>query len=73
MKDLNLTLDAASSIRSMALSGKNLSVIYLSDILTAAIKASSVILTLWCASYLSLKPLSISIASSLVGSPTTMG
>ena len=40
------TLDAASSIKSIALSGKNLSVIYLTDILTAASIASSVIFTL---------------------------
>ena len=43
---LNLTLDADSSIKSIALSGKNLSVIYLIDKSTAATMASSVIFTL---------------------------
>ena len=40
---LNLTLDADSSIKSIALSGKNLSVIYLIDKSTAATMASYVI------------------------------
>ena len=39
------TLEEASSIKSMALSGKNLSFKYLLDILTAATKASSEIFT----------------------------
>ena len=52
----------------MALSGKNLSFIYLFDNLTAEYMASSVIFTLWCASYLSLNPFIILIASSSVGS-----
>ena len=38
---------AASSIKSMALSGRNRSVIYRSDNCTAAMIASSLILTLW--------------------------
>ena len=46
MYALSLTLLAASSIRSMALSGRNLSGIYLSDNSTAALSASSVILAL---------------------------
>ena len=41
-----LTREAASSIKSIALSGKNLSLIYLTDKLTAASMASSVIFTL---------------------------
>ena len=40
------TLDAASSTTSIALSGKNRSVIYLLDKVTAAFNASSVILAL---------------------------
>ena len=39
-----LTIALASSIKSIALSGKNLSVIYLSDKVAAAITALSVIL-----------------------------
>ena len=41
----NFALDAASSIKSIALSGKNLSLMYLVDIVTAASIASSVIFT----------------------------
>ena len=70
---LSLTADAASSTRSIALSGKYLSAIYLDESLTALLIASSVIFTLWCASYLSRRPLKISIASSSVGSPTVTG
>ena len=57
----------------MALSGKYLSPIYLVESLTADSIASSVIFTLWWASYLSLMPLSISIASSCEGSSTITG
>ena len=64
------TLDAASSTTSIALSGKNRSVIYLLDKDTAAFNASSVILALWNASYRSRKPFRISRASSSLGSPT---
>jgi len=42
----SLTLEPASSIKSIALSGKNLSVIYLTDKSTAAFIAPSVIFTL---------------------------
>ena len=42
----NLTFEPASSIKSIALSGKNLSVMYLTDKSTAASIASSVIFTL---------------------------
>ena len=43
--DVLFTLEDASSIRSIALSGKNLSVIYLSESFTAQAIASSVIIT----------------------------
>ena len=69
----SLTLEADSSIRSIALSGRKRSAIYLEDSFTAASIASSVIFTLWWASYLSLKPLRICIASSSLGSPTLTG
>ena len=60
-------LEAASSIRSIALSGRNLSLIYLSLKLAAATRALSEILTLWWTSYFSLSPLSIEIVSSTEG------
>ena len=69
----SLVLEEASSIRSIALSGRNLSLIYLLESLTAAHTASSVITTLWCSSYLGLSPISMSIASSSVGSSTLTG
>ena len=50
------------------MSGKNLSVIYLLESLTAATIASSEIINLWCSSYFGFKPLIISIDSSSVGS-----
>ena len=62
------SLAALSSIRSMALSGKNLSVIYRLDSSTAAIIASSLIRTWWCVSYLSFRPLKMEMASSTEGS-----
>ena len=65
--------DAASSIRSTVLSGKNLSEIYLEDRFTAATIASSVILTPWKSSYFSFNPLRIVIASSIDGSFTITG
>ena len=69
----SLALDAASSIKSIALSGKYLSLIYLTDNLTAASIASSVIFTLWWASYLSLIPFKIVIVSFSDGSLTVTG
>ena len=69
----SLTAEAASSIRSMALSGRFLSLIYLSESSTAALIASGVTVTLWCSSYLLTIPLRISVASSLVGSSTLTG
>ena len=55
------------------MSGKNLSLMYLTDILTAASIAWSVIFTPWCASYLSLIPFKIVIVSFSVGSFTVTG
>ena len=60
-------------MRSMALSGRYLSVMYLSESVAAAIIASSVMTTLWCASYLSRRPRSISTVSSTEGSSTWTG
>ena len=57
----------------MALSGKYLSFIYLTDKLTAEFIASSVIFTLWCASYLSRIPSNIFMVSSADGSNTVTG
>ena len=54
----------------MALSGKNLSEMYLSAILTADAIAWSVKRTPWWTSYLSLRPSRISIASDSLGSST---
>ena len=60
----------ASSTKSIALSGKNLSVIYLSDNVAAATKALSLIVTPWNISNLSFKPRSIVIVSWTFGSLT---
>ncbi len=65
--------DAASSIRSIALSGKNLSVIYRLEKFTAETMASSVMRTPWKSSYFSAIPRRIAIASSCVGSCTCTG
>ena len=64
-----LSLLAASSIKSIALSGMKRSVIYLSESLTAETIALSDILIPWWASYLSFRPLNIEIVSSIFGSP----
>ena len=50
------SLEAASSTRSIALSGRKRVVMYLCDSSTAAIRASSSMRTLWWFSYLSLSP-----------------
>ena len=63
----------ASSTRSIALSGRKRSEIYLFESVTAATSALSVILTPWKTSYLSFSPLRIEIASSTVGSSTRTG
>ena len=64
------TFEAASSIRSIALSGKNLSVINLLESSVAAIIASSDMNNLWCSSYFGFKPLIIWIVSSIEGCST---
>ena len=63
----------ASSTRSIALSGRNLSDMYLLEKVAALTSALSVILTPWKTSYLSLSPLKIEIVSSTVGSSTSTG
>ena len=63
----------ASSIKSIALSGKNLSEIYLFESVAAEISALSAILTPWNTSYLSFSPLKIVIVSSTDGSSTITG
>ena len=68
----NLILDAASSIKSIALSGKNLSLIYLCDNSTADMIAESRIFTPWCTSYFSFNPLRIDIEFLLDGSSTNI-
>ena len=71
--DLILNIDPASSIKSIALSGRNLSVKYLLDNSTAAFIASSVITIPWCFSYFSFKPINMFIVWLTVGSKTSIG
>ena len=74
MESISVLISAhASSTRSIALSGRNLSEIYLCERVAAAIRAASCILTPWKTSYLSLSPLSIEIVSATVGSSTITG
>ena len=74
MESISVLIRAqASSTKSIALSGRNLSVIYLSDKTAALTKAPSWILTPWNTSYLSLRPLRIDIVSSTDGSLTITG
>ena len=61
----------ASSIKSIALSGKNLSVMYLFDKVAAATNALSDISTPWCTSYLDFNPRKMVIVSDTVGSLTS--
>ena len=68
-----LNLEVASSIRSMALSGRNRSVIYLWESVAAATRAESFILTPWCTSYFSFSPRRMEMVSSTVGSSTMTG
>src|SRR3954468_683605 len=63
----------ASSIRSIALSGRKRSEMYRSASVAAATRAASVMLIRWCASYRSRSPLRISMVCCSVGSPTWMG
>ena len=65
-----LIVAQASSTKSMALSGKNLSVIYLSDKVAAETKALSFIVTPWNISNLSFNPRRIVIVSVTFGSLT---
>mmetsp|Transcript_15686 Transcript_15686/g.46300 ORF Transcript_15686/g.46300 Transcript_15686/m.46300 type:complete len:397 (-) Transcript_15686:930-2120(-) len=67
------TRDPASSIKSMALSGKKRSLMYWLLYFAAAMSESSVYRSLWCASYRSRSPVKISNVSSIVGSGTTTG
>mmetsp|Transcript_31777 Transcript_31777/g.51626 ORF Transcript_31777/g.51626 Transcript_31777/m.51626 type:complete len:421 (-) Transcript_31777:1056-2318(-) len=64
------TFEAASSTRSMALSGRKRSAIYRSESLTASIRESSEMRTLWKSSYFSQSPRRIDMVSSGVGSST---
>ena len=66
----NLKPDAASSIKSTALSGKNLSEIKRLASSAAALRAASLILIPWWSSYLSLSPLKMATVSSTDGSAT---
>ncbi len=70
---LRRTAAAASSIKSIALSGRFLSLIYLSESFAAATIASGSIFTLWWASYLALMPFKIRMAASTSGSSTFTG
>ena len=63
----------ASSTRSMALSGRKRSVMYLCESVAAATSALSVILTPWNTSYLSFNPRRMEMVSSTVGSFTITG
>src|SRR3954451_14413611 len=63
----------ASSIRSIALSGRKRSEMYRSASVAGATRALSVMLIRWCASYRSRRPLRISIVWASVGSPTWIG
>ena len=65
--------DAASSMRSMALSGRKRSAMYRWERTAAATSAESLILTLWWTSYFSLSPRRIAMVSSTDGSLTKMG
>ncbi len=65
--------DAASSTRSIALSGRNRPLTYRSERVAAATRAASVMRTPWCTSYRSLRPRRIPMVSSVEGSPTRTG
>ena len=66
-----LIVAQASSTKSIALSGKKRSVIYLSDKVAAAIKALSLMVTPWNNSNLGFNPLKIVIVSSTLGALTS--
>ena len=63
----------ASSMRSIALSGRERSVTYRTLSSAAALSASSVICTRWCLSYSGLMPWRISMVSCRLGSSTNTG
>src|SRR5436309_4962348 len=65
--------DAASSTRSIALSGRNRSRMYRLDNVAAATSAASLIRTPWWTSYRSLRPRRIETVSSTLGSATYTG
>ena len=69
----SLSFEAASSIKSMALSGRNRLEIYRCESSTAAMIASSLIRTWWYVSYRSFNPRRMEIASSVSGSLTITG
>ena len=64
---------AASSMRSMALSGRRLSVMYRWERVAAAMMALSEMRTPWWTSYFSLRPRRMEMVSSTVGSSTYTG
>mmetsp|Transcript_7362 Transcript_7362/g.17761 ORF Transcript_7362/g.17761 Transcript_7362/m.17761 type:complete len:654 (+) Transcript_7362:732-2693(+) len=66
-----LSLAALSSIRSMALSGRNLSAMYLSLSTADATRAESCMRTPWCTSYRSLRPRRMEMVSSTDGASTS--
>src|SRR5207245_7222737 len=65
--------DAASSTRSIALSGRNRSRMYRLDKVAAATSAASLIRTPWWTSYRSFRPRRIETVSSTLGSATNTG
>ena len=74
MESISVRMRAqASSMRSMALSGRNRSVMYRLDRVAAAMMAPSWIFTPWKTSYRSLRPRRMAMVSSTVGSFTITG
>ncbi len=65
--------EQASSMTSIALSGRNLSLIYRSDNATAVLRAASSIYTWWCSSYLLFNPCKILRHCPASGSSTVTG
>ena len=62
----------ASSMTSIALSGKCLSLIYLAESSAAVLSALAVYFTLWCDSKRDLRPFKISTVSATLGSATSI-
>mmetsp|Transcript_42061 Transcript_42061/g.80455 ORF Transcript_42061/g.80455 Transcript_42061/m.80455 type:complete len:245 (+) Transcript_42061:1217-1951(+) len=69
----NWTMAPASSMRSIALSGKKRSLIYLTEYLTEASRDSGVYTTSWCSSYVCFSPFRIDTVCSGVGSSILTG